>query len=80
VSAYQGLGCCWSGIGSGDNCGEANRLLSLELSSLEDGSQLLGRACYYSLMLSCELGTFRGQNQGYQSRGGGYQLVWQMGL
>jgi hypothetical protein len=31
--------------------GEANRLLSLDLSSLEDGSHLPGRACYYSMVL-----------------------------
>jgi hypothetical protein len=29
---------------------EANRLLSLDLSSLEDDSQLPGRACYYSMV------------------------------
>jgi hypothetical protein len=43
VSAYQCLGCCWSGIDCGIT-GEANRLLSLDLSSLGDGSQLPGRA------------------------------------
>jgi hypothetical protein len=35
---------------------------------------------YYSTVPNCELGTFRGQNRGDQSRGGGYQLVWRMGL
>jgi hypothetical protein len=43
--------------------GEANRLLSLDLSSLVDGSQLPGRAYYYSTVLNGELGTFRGQNR-----------------
>jgi hypothetical protein len=49
--------------------GEANRLLSLDLPSLEDGSQLAGRACYYSKVLNRELGTFKGQKRGFQSRG-----------
>jgi hypothetical protein len=49
--------------------GELIRLLSLDLSSLEDDSQLLGRACYYSMVLNCELGTFRGQKPGISVQG-----------
>jgi hypothetical protein len=51
--------------------GEANtgRLLSLDLSSLKDDSQLPGRVCYYSTVLTCELDTFRGKKTGISVQG-----------